>query len=123
MNGKKSWFIVDGYRPPELKGGDPNYLGHESIMILNCNEEAARIEIDVYYSDREPDLALTYLAPARRISAFRTDDRAVFGDVRLGIGEQYSLRISSDVDVIVQYGRLDINQDNMAYLAVMGHAE
>ena len=41
MNGNKSWFIVDGYRPPVEKGGADDYEGHECIMVLNCNDEEA----------------------------------------------------------------------------------
>jgi hypothetical protein len=123
MNGKKSWFIVDGYRPPEKKGEDPDYVGHECIMVLNCNDRDATIAMDVFYADREPDIGIHFVAPGRRISTFRTSDEGIFGDVRLGIGQQYSLRITSDAEVIVQYGRLDVNQDNMAYMAVLGHAE
>lgn len=123
MNGKKSWFIVDGYRPPEEKGQDDSYMGHESIMILNCNDVDAHIEIDVYFSDKEPVTGITYTVPAKRVRAFRTDDRSVFKDLELGIGQQYSLNVRSDVDIVFQYGRLDVNQDNMAYMALMGYSD
>ena len=36
---------------------------------------------------------------------------------------QYSLRIRSDVGVVVQYGRMDINQSNLAYIATLGYPE
>lgn len=123
MSGKKSWYIVDGYRPPEEKGGADDYVGHESIMILNCNDEDAHVQIDIYFADREPIKGISYLAPARRISAFRSNDNEVFQSVKLEVGVQYSLNITSDVGVVVQYGRLDINQDNMSYMAMIGHTE
>ena len=123
MQGKNSWYIVDGYRPPEREGGCADYQGHECIMILNCNEQDAHCLIDVYFMDREPVLGIPYTAPAQRISAFRSDDRSVFGDLELGESVQYSLRIRSDVGVIVQYGRMDVNQKNLAYMAVMGYSE
>ena len=122
MSGKHDWYIVDGYQPPKKEGG-ADYEGHECIMILNCSDRDAKIWIDVYYADREPDLGIRYVAPARRISAFRSDDVSVFGDVRLREGMQYSLRISSDIGVVVQYGRLDVNQPNLAYLATLGYCE
>ena len=123
MNGKKSWFIVDGYRPPEQEGEAQDYAGHESIMILNCNAQDAHIQINVYYADREPVEGISFIAPAKRISAFRSNDKSVFGDVELGVGVQYSLNITSDVDVVVQYGRMDVNQSNLAYLATLGYGE
>ena len=122
MSGKTSWYIVDGYRPPE-KPGQCDYVGHECIMILNCNEQDAHCLIDVYFEDRDPVLGIPFTAPAQRISAFRSNDKAVFGDVDLSVNLQYSLRIRSDIGVIVQYGRADVSQPNLAYIASLGHAE
>jgi len=123
MSGKKSWYIVDGYRPPEKQGDIEDYKGHECIMILNCNDEDAHVKIDVYFMDKPPVLGIDYIAPARRISAFRSDDESVFGELKLEIEEQYSLNITSDIGIVVQYGRMDINQSNLSYLATLGFAE
>ncbi len=120
--GKKNWYIVDGYRPPE-KPGLCDYEGHECIMILNCGETDAHCLIDVFFADREPVLGIGYTAPAQRISAFRTNDRTVFKDVDLKVNMQYSLRIRSDAEVVVQYGRCDISQPNLAYLATLGFSD
>jgi hypothetical protein len=123
MSGKKQWYVVDGYRPPVHAGEATDYEGHEAIMILNCGDKDAHCVIDVYFTDREPAVGIKYIAPARRISAFKTNDPDVFGGLDLRVNQQYSLRITSDVDVIVQYGRLDVNQPNMAYLATLGYAD
>lgn len=123
MSGKNSWYIVDGYRPPLMEGGADDYEGHECIMILNCNEVDANCLLDVYYADREPVLGIKYIAKAQRISAFRSNDKIVFGDLELPESLQYSLRVRSDVGVIVQYGRMDINQANLAYIATLGYSE
>jgi hypothetical protein len=123
MAGKKNWYIVDGYKPPQHESGDKNYEGHECIMILNCENSDANVNIDVYFMDREPVTGLKFIAPAKRISAFRSDDKNVFGELDLVERLQYSIHITSDVEVIVQYGRMDINQSNLAYLATLGYAE
>jgi len=122
MNGKNAWYVIDGYRPPVHAGEAKGYIGHESLMILNCNDKDAHVTIDVYFSDRDPVRGIKYTACANRISAFRSDDRSVFG-MELGIGVQYSLRITSDVEVVVQYGRMDISQPNLSYLATLGYGE
>lgn len=122
MEGKKSWYVVDGYRPPE-KPGKVEYEGHEAIMILNCNDRDAHCCLDVFFSDRAPVLGIPYVAPAQRISAFRTNDRDIFGDVSLDVNMQYSLRIRSDIEVIVQYGRCDISQPNLSYIGTLGYGE
>ncbi|MEG1515043.1 MAG: sensory rhodopsin transducer [Clostridia bacterium] len=122
MAGKNSWYIVDGYRPPVEKGG-ATYEGHEAIMILNPNTVDAHCQLDLYFMDRAPVLGIAYTAPAQRVSCFRTNDKHVFGEVALEVNQQYSLCVRSDVGVIVQYGRCDINQDNLAYIATMGYAQ
>lgn len=123
MNGKQEWFVVDGYRPPVKAGGCDSYEGHESIMILNCNDQDAHCLINVYFSDRDPVLGIPFVAKARRISAFRSNDKSVFGDLELAENMQYSLHITSDVGVIIQYGRMDVNQPNLAYLATLGFSQ
>lgn len=120
MNGKRDWFIVDGYRPPAKAGACTDYEGHESIMILNCNDQDANCLINIYFSDRDPVINIPYVAKAKRISSFRSDDSKVFGGITLAENTQYSLHITSDIGVIVQYGRMDVNQPNLAYLATLG---
>lgn len=123
MNGKNTWFIVDGYRPSPNEFDRKDYVGHECIMILNCNEQDAHCLLDVYFCDREPVLGIPYTVAAQRVAAFRTNDQSVFGDLELKESTQYSLRVRSDVGVVVQYGRMDVNQPNLAYMALMGHCE
>jgi hypothetical protein len=36
---------------------------------------------------------------------------------------QYSLRVRSDKNIVVQFGRLDTTQNNMAYYGVAGYYE
>ena len=121
MSGKKEWYIVDGYRPSPQPDPNAVYEGHESVMILNPNDKDAHVFMTVYFEDREPIENIEYLVPAKRIRCFKTNDKAVLG-IELGVGVQYSLSIKSDVGVVVQYGRLDVQQENMAYMALMGHS-
>ncbi len=121
MSDKKKWYIVDGYRPSPKPNPDADYKGHESVMILNTNDVDAHVLINVYFEDKEPVENIAYTVPAKRIRCFTTDDKEALGGLELGIGEQYSMEIISDVDVVVQYGRLDVQQPNMAYMAMMAH--
>lgn len=122
MAGKKTWYIVDGYRPESIIKGNSDYVSHESIMILNVNPVDANVLIDIYYEDKEPVEGIALTVKAKRIKGFKSSDTHILG-VTLGVNEQYSMRIRSDVGVIVQYGRLDVSQPNMAFLATLGYAE
>ena len=121
--GKKQWSIVDGYRPPKNKGDAKDYQGHECVLILNRNTQDAHCVIDIYFEDRPPFKGIKFTAPAERISTFYTDNTELFGKAGLDIMTQYSMYITSDVDVVVQYGRMDINQDNLAYMVTLGYGE
>ena len=121
--GKKSWSIVDGYRPPVKKGDAVNYQGHECVLILNRTEKDAHCLIDIYFEDRPPVKGIKFMAPAERISSFYTDDKSLLGEAGIDIMVQYSMHITSDTDIVVQYGRMDINQDNLAYMVTLGYGE
>lgn len=121
MSGKKEWFVIDGYRPSPTPDPNAEYVGHESVMILNTNEVDAHLLLNVYFEDREPVENIPFTVPAKRIRSFRTDEFP--GGVSLGVGVQYSIAIKSDVGVHVQYGRLDVQQPNMAYMALVAHGE
>lgn len=123
MEGKKKWYIVDGYRPSPQPDPNAVYEGHESIMILNTNDRDAHVLISVYFEDREPVENIPYLVPAKRIRCFKSNDAQVLGGLEIGVGVQYSMSLKSDVGVIVQYGRLDVQQPNMAYMALMAQCE
>lgn len=123
MSGKKNWYIVDGYRPSPKPDPNADYTGHESVMILNTNDKDANILISVYFEDRDPVENIPYVVPAKRIRCFKSDDSEVLGGLEIGIGVQYSMEIKSDIGVIVQYGRLDVQQPNMAYMALMAQSE
>ncbi len=122
MEGKQQWYIVDGYRPAPQPDPTAVYEGHESIMILNPNERDAHVRISIYFEDRDPVENIPYLVPAKRIRCFKSSDADVLG-FQMGVGVQYSMGIQSDVGVIVQYGRLDVQQSNMAYMALMAQSE
>lgn len=122
MSGKKQWYIVDGYRPSPKPDPNADYSGHESVMILNTNDEDANVLISIYFEDREPVENISYTVPAKRIRCFKTHEKEVLG-FEIGVGVQYSMEIKSDIGVIVQYGRLDVQQPNMAYMALMAQSE
>ena len=123
MNGKKNWYIVDGYRPPLLSSSTGSYEGHESFMILNCNESEAYVLIDVYFENSDPVEGIPVSIPPKRVKAFRSDDVDLLNGLKLAVGQQYSMVFRSDMEIVVQYGRCDVAQANLAYMALMGYAE
>jgi hypothetical protein len=120
--GSKLWFFADGYLPLRAKTDNAGFEGHEAIMILNCGESDAEVLMDVFFESREPIENIALNVPARRVKCFRMDHPAEIGGLSIKPLDQYALRFRSDVEVIVQYGRMDVTQANLAYIGMMGHA-
>ena len=119
--GSKLWFVADGYLPLKSKTANAGFERHEAIMILNCGDRPAQVLMDIFFENREPIEDVKLTVPARRIRCFRMDHPEEIGGVQIKRLEQYALRFRSDVEVIVQYGRMDVAQDNLAYIGMMGH--
>ena len=119
--GSKTWFIADGWLPSKTRQKSAGLEGHEAIIILNCNKMQAKVNMDVFYEDKDPIENIELLVPSQRVRCFRMDTPEDIGGLKIGRLEQYALRFRSDVEVIVQYGRMDITQENLAYIGCMGH--
>jgi hypothetical protein len=51
-HGKKVWFIPDAYYAEHST--EAPYISHESVCVLNPGDREARIDIILFYEDREP---------------------------------------------------------------------
>lgn len=118
MYGNKVWFFPDGDRPPL---GDSELKGHESYVVLNPNGEDAHLTFTLYFEDRDPIEGIQMLVGAGRVKCFQTHNPDHFGAHVLPLTTQYAAKVESDVPVIVQYGRLDPRQNNLAYYTTMGY--
>ncbi len=118
--GKKNWVFCDGYLPP--KGDNPDFEGHEALMITNLNKEKATIELTFVFEDKEPVSGILLTLDGMRTTSLRLDKP--IGEKKLMLGEsvQYTVWVKSDVPVCACFGRLDVRQTNMAYYSVEGYS-
>jgi hypothetical protein len=122
-NGKKNWYIVDGWIPAKQEQKQSGYEGHEALIILNCNDKDAACFLDFYFEDKAPIEGIKVTVPAKRVKCFRMDKPEEIGGVELGRLYQYSLRVRCQLDIVVQFGRMDVTQPNCAYIGLMGYSE
>lgn len=117
--GKKVWVFPDGELPPP---GDSALKGHESVIILNMSDQPASIHMTLYFVDSEPfdDIRLT--VDAQRVRCLRMNNPDDLSGYRIPLEKQYAMKLASDVPVVVQYGRLDTRQANMAFYTTMGYS-
>ena len=118
--GKKNWVFCDGYLPPH--GTDPEFEGHEALMITNLNEEKAEIELVFLFEDREPESGIFIELDGMRTTCSRLDHPLGEKNFMLGEAVQYTVWLKSSVTVCACFGRLDVRQNNMAYYSVEGYS-
>lgn len=118
MIGQTRWLFPDGELPPRGEG-EPH--GHESLVVLNPNSRDANVRLTLYFPDREPARNITFTVGGERVRCVRMDEPVGDQGYRTPQG-QYALMLESDVPIIAQIGRMDVQQPNLAYYTVMGHA-
>jgi len=120
QNGKLLWVFPDCELPPP---GESLLKGHESIIVLNMNGSAANIGMTLYFTDREPIKLSPTQVNAERVRCYRLDNPADMDGFVVPRETQYAVKLECHLPVIVQYGRLDTRQSDMAFYTTMGFSD
>ena len=118
--GRKRWAIAEGYIPGWSNGPEPQFTSHETACLLNAGDEEARVEISVYFADREPAGPYTVTVPARRTMHVRFDE--LTDPEPVPTDTDYASVIESSVPIVVQHTRLDSRQAENALLSTIAYA-
>ncbi len=118
--GKKNWVFCDGYLPPH--GDNPEFEGHEALMLTNLNEEKAKIELTFLFEDKDPEKGIFVELDGMRTTCVRLDKPLGERGLMLGESVQYTVWVQSDLPICACFGRLDVRQTNMAYYSVEGYS-
>ncbi|MEX2443803.1 MAG: sensory rhodopsin transducer [Alkalispirochaeta sp.] len=117
--GRKTWVFPDAEMPPP---GDSLLKGHEGVIVLNTGEyKAATLVITFYFTETAPATSMPIIVEPERVRCVRLDRETDVG-FRIPLEEQYAFKVESDVPVVLQYGRLDARQTNLAYYTTMGYS-
>jgi len=119
--GKRVWAIAEGYIPGESTGPEPAMLSHETACLLNAGDLAARVEITIYFEDREPVGPYIVEVGARRTLHVRFND--LNDPEPIPRDTDYASVIRSDQRIIVQHSRLDSRQAENALMTTIAYAE
>ena len=118
--GKKQWIIPDCELPPE---GEGVMKGHESVIVVNDSDTDAVIQVKLYFSDRDSVKDIEWHVGSDRVRCFRMNNPDDMSGFIVPLETQYAMKLSSNVPIVVQYGRLDNRQVNLAYYTTLGYAE
>lgn len=117
--GVREWAIAEGYIPPESHGPEPQMLSHETVCLLNASDQNARVEITIYYKDREPVGPYKLTVPARRTLHVRFND--LNDPEPIPRDTDFSSVIRSDIPIVAQHTRLDTRQAENALLSTVAY--
>ena len=117
--GRHTWAIAEGYIPPASSSTTRELTSHETVCILNAGDEDARVEITVYFADREPAGPFLFTVGARRTRHLRFNE---FTDPEpVPKNTDFSSVIVSNVPIVVQHTRLDSRQPALALLSTIAY--
>ena len=119
-DGAKVWTFADGWLPKKSDDGGP-LEAHEALMILNTGPVPAHVNLDLYFDNKDPVKDIAVTVEAERVICLRLDLPEQIGGVEIPPMTQYALRVRSDVNIVVQFGRLDTTQPNLAYYINVGY--
>ena len=92
---------------------------HETACLLNAGDRDARVDIIVFFSDRDPTGPYRVDVPARRSVHLR------FNELRdpepIPPETDFATVIESDVPIVVQHTRLDSRQAENALMSTMAY--
>ena len=114
--GKKDWIIPDCELPPE---GEGVLKGHESVVIVNDSDKKAIIKVKLYFVDKDTYEGIVWEVEPQKVKCFRMNNVEHMCGYVVPLETQYAMKLESSEPIVVQYGRLDNRQTNLAYYTTM----
>ena len=115
--GYRRWAISEG----RIADSSSDELeSNETACILNASDTHAHVEIEIFFTDREPVGPYRLTVGARRTLHMRFND--LDDPEPVPRDTDFSSVISSDVPVVVQHSRLDSRHPSLALLSTVAYA-
>jgi hypothetical protein len=118
--GRRRWAIAEGMIPSGSTADSPDLASHETACILNAGDQAAQVQVTLYFEDREPVGPYRLEVPARRTKHLRFDE--LKDPEPVPRDTDYASLIESDVPIVVQHTRLDSRQPELGIMTTLAYA-
>lgn len=118
--GKKVWILPDCELPHP---GEGVAKGHESVIIVNDSDTDAEISVKLFFTDKEAYEDIKWTVGSGKVRCFRTNNKEDMCGYEVPFETQYAMKLTSNCNIVVQYGRLDNTQSNLAFYTTMGYSE
>lgn len=111
------WYIPDAYYPGVSAGS--TYVSHEAVCFLNETTVDADVKLTLYFEDRDKMTGFSAVVPRERTVHLRLDKLVSADGKRIPQDVPYAIVIESDVQLKVQYTRVDTTQAELAISTTM----
>ena len=118
--GKKNWIVPDCELPRE---GEGILKGHESVIVVNDNNEDVVIRVTLFFTDDPCYDKIEWRVKAKSVRCFRMNNPDDMSGYVVPLETQYAMKLESSGNIVLQYGRLDNRQVNLAYYTTLGYGE
>ena len=115
--GKKIWLIPDAFYNSQSIGA----VSHEAVCVLNTSDEDAAIKLTLYFEDRDKMDGYVAACPKERTHHIRMDKLRSTSGAGVPMDVPYAILVESNVEVVVQYSRLDTSQAEMALMTTVAY--
>ncbi|GHV00417.1 hypothetical protein FACS1894211_07670 [Clostridia bacterium] len=116
--GKRQWIIPDCELP---EPGEGVLKGHESVIVVNDSEVTAVVRVTLFFSDKECHKGIVWEIAPQKVRCFRNNNLKDMCGFAVPFNTQYAMKLESNTEIVVQYGRLDNRQTNLAYYTTMAY--
>ena len=93
----------------------------EEIGYYDPMKQPAEIKVKLYFVDKEPYEGITWVVEPKKVRCFRMNNVEHMCGFVVPLETQYAMKLESSQKIVVQYGRLDNRQTNLAYYTTLAY--
>jgi len=119
--GRTVWAIPEGYIPSKGVSSEHALISHETACLLNTGVKEAKVELTIYFADREPVGPYRITVPPQRTLHLRFNDLSDPAPVPKDT--DYASVFVSDEPIVVQHTRLDSRMAEIAIMSTVAYSQ
>ena len=116
--GKKTWLIPDAFLNSKSKNES---ISHEAICVINTSDVDAEISLTLFFEDRDKVTDFSSFCGAGRTHHIRLDKIRSKKGEKIPRDTPYAILVESNVEIVVQYSRLDTSEVEMALMTTIAY--
>ncbi len=116
--GKKTWLIPDCFLNSKSRNES---VSHEAICVINTSDTDAQIALTLYFEDRDKITDFSSFCGAGKTHHIRLDKIRSADGKSIPRDTPYAMLVESNVEIVVQYSRLDTSEVEMALMTTIAY--